>query len=114
METIEQISRNPDYKDFDFIAEIVELSDDNYNIHEIWEQSVEKSLILGKDEAEIMLSFGNMLGTSDISGQLSSIEIYKKRLEFLLSGLRKDYESKGKMYRSLGLLLGIMTGIVLL
>lgn len=106
--------KNPEYEPLDFIADINIQDKTERNIHDIWSESVEKSSVLGKKEAEIMLSFGNMLGTSDISGQLSSIEIYKKRLENLLAEFRNDYQQKGRMYRSVGMLLGIMAGIMLL
>lgn len=105
---------NPEYEMLDFISEMNKADKTDRNIHDIWREAVEKSSVLRKRESEIMLSFGNMLGTSDISGQLSSIEIYKKRLENLLAESRNDYERKGKMYRSVGVLLGIMAGIMLL
>lgn len=113
-ELIQQTSQNSIYGNIDFIKKISERSAEEYDIHSIWNEEVRKSLFLKKEEMDIMLLFGDMLGTSDISGQLSSIELYRKKLEYLHSGLRKDYERKGRMYCSVGLLSGIMAGILLL
>lgn len=113
-EMIEASSENPEYRNLDFIQKLAVLLDTEHDVHEIWQKCVSDSSVLGSDEKELMFSFGNMLGKSDTGGQISSIKIYKKRLEFLLEKFRNEYERKGRMYRSAGLLLGIMTGIVLL
>jgi stage III sporulation protein AB len=96
----------------DFIKELVSISENEADIHKAWSEAVKKS-VFGNEEREIMLLFGNMLGTSDINGQVSAIELYKKRLDNLFNELKTEYESKGRMYRSVGVLIGIMAGILL-
>lgn len=102
------------YSEIDFLKKISYRSNDEYDIHSIWKEETEKSQFLKSDEREIMLMFGEMLGTSDISSQISSIEFYRKKLEYLHTLLQKEYESKGRMYCSVGLLSGITAGILLL
>ncbi len=109
---IYEISINNSYSSLDFIKELVSMSENEADIHKAWSEAVKKSAF-GNEEREIMFLFGNMLGTSDINGQVSAIELYKKRLDNLFNELKTEYESKGRMYRSGGVLIGIMAGILL-
>lgn len=113
MEITEHIYNNSNYKKLDFIAEIIEMSQTRYDMHEMWREAVIKSDILHGDEKDIMVSMGNILGTSDTDGQISAIELHKKRLERVLENAVREYEQKGRMYRSMGVLAGAMAGIML-
>ncbi len=113
MEITEHIYNNANYKNLDFIAEIIKMSQTRYNIHDMWIEAVIKSDILHCEEKDIMISMGNMLGTSDTEGQISALELHKKRLERVLKNAVREYEQKGRMYRSMGVLAGAMAGIML-
>lgn len=110
---IDEVSVSTAYGSLDFVIEMAEFSEHEPDIHKVWRKAVKNSS-MGNKEKEIMILFGDMLGTSDINGQISAIEIYKKRLENLYEELEREYGSKGRMYRSAGVLIGIMAGIILL
>ena len=69
---------------------------------------------INKDELDIMLSLGNMLGTTDTEGQLQGISDIRTRVEGLYSRRQNEYDKKGKLYRSIGLLTGAALGIMII
>lgn len=112
-EIVGNINSNDSYSRLDFVGEIMKMLKSRYDIHNVWNEAVMKSDILCKEEKEILVSMGNMLGTSDISGQISALELHRKRLERVFSKAVREYEQKGRMYRSLGVLAGAAAGIML-
>lgn len=68
-----------------------------------------------KDDAwRILADFWKELGTSDSEGQikmLSSLEVQAKKLVEVRVA---EYEKYGKMYRSVGILFGLMAGIAVI
>ena len=61
-----------------------------------------------------MIDFGNFFGTSDIEGQLTSIDSSLERLHEIQKVRCEDYKRKGKLYRSIGMLFGVMAGIIVI
>lgn len=82
------------------------------NFHEIWQTAVEKDTSLKSEEKHILLELGAALGTSDIDGQMSVIEAASERIASLEKKLESDYFDKSRLYRSMGILFGIMAGII--
>ncbi len=82
-----------------------------------WENAVKENIkktSLNKEDEDVLLTFGKMLGSSDLEGQIKNIRF---TLEQLRLQERKAEESRSKnenMYRSLGILGGIAVVIVLL
>jgi len=83
---------------------------------EAWEKSIEENyakLSLNKEDKTILVTFGKMLGNSDLEGQLNNIKLMSSQLklqELKAEGMRLKNE---KMYRSLGVLSGLAITIVL-
>ena len=55
-----------------------------------------------------------MLGTTDTEGQLKGISDIRTRVECLYNKRRNEYDKKGKLYRSIGLLTGAALGIMII
>jgi len=79
-----------------------------------WGSSVRHDSEIGDEEKELLLCFASKLGTSDTSGQLSSLELLSEQLKRIETRRNDEYSRKGKLYRSVGLLAGIMIGIVVI
>ena len=84
------------------------------NFHDKWKDAVMLQENIPEEEQRILLGFGDMLGTSDIDGQLASISSYEAELEGLERKRRDDFLRKGKLYRSAGALFGVMAGILII
>ncbi len=82
-----------------------------------WEEAVRgniKKTSLNREDEEILVSFGKLLGGSDLEGQVKNIRL---TLYQLRSQEQKAEESRKKnesMYRSLGILGGLAVVIVLI
>ena len=62
----------------------------------------------------ILLDFGDLLGTSDIDGQLIGISAVKALMLERFQRRSEEYHSKAKLYRSVGVLAGVMVGIMVI
>ncbi|HOJ09114.1 MAG TPA: stage III sporulation protein SpoIIIAB [Clostridiales bacterium] len=86
------------------------------NLAQAWERAIKDNIYktsLNKEDEEILVSFGKMLGNSDIEGQIKNIRftIYQLSLqEQKAEELKKRNET---MYRTLGIL-GGATAVILL
>ncbi len=67
---------------------------------------------LPDEERQLLAEFGDSLGKSDAEGQLSVIEGLKERLRRITVSREEAYSQKGRMYRSVGVLFGVMAGIL--
>lgn len=69
---------------------------------------------LTSEEKELICSFYSQLGTTDLQGQLSMIEIYKKDFSNQLSKLSDNKDNKCRLLRTGGLLTGIFICLLLI
>lgn len=82
---------------------------------EAWEKSIDNMQSdLNSSDKKLLKSFGCSLGTSDISGQLSSIEVFKADFSKIENDAIVLYDKKSKLYRSLGILCGMFLSIMLI
>lgn len=80
-----------------------------------WKRAVENwKGHLDGDDKELVSSLGNILGAADVSGQLSSISCIRNQLDKSLKEAEKTCAVKGKLARSLGVLIGLAIGIVMM
>ena len=100
----------------DFADIIRECRRDN-DIKSAWEQACGRLKALSychAAESELMLSLGRSLGTSDISGQLSLIELHSEKLSALRKSASEESAKKGKLFRSVGALCGIGAAVLIM
>lgn len=91
--------------------------DDGLSAFHAWEKAVKENIkktALNEEDEKILVSFGQMLGNSDLDGQINNIRLtinHLKLQEQKAEESRKKYET---MYMTLGMLGGITIVIVLL
>lgn len=78
-----------------------------------WEKAV-KSQKLSSDEEQVLLCLGNIIGRSDGASQLNSISSLEVSIENIEKRRNDEYLKKGRLYRSLGVLVGLMLGILII
>lgn len=66
------------------------------------------------EERELLLSLGRSLGTSDVSGQLSLIELHSEKLNALAKAAAEEFAAKGKLFRSVGALCGVGAAVLII
>ena len=81
-----------------------------------WENGINKqkrNLNLKDDDYRVIENFGNMLGKTDLQGQLSEIDLNLTFLENQLHEAEIECRKNEKMYRSLGTIVGLAIVIIL-
>jgi len=78
-----------------------------------WTKGVESDTGLSEEERRYLLRMGGSLGKSGVRGQLSFLEIHRNEAEAMLEAAGREYEEKGKLYRSFGVLAGAFISVML-
>lgn len=87
-----------------------------YNASELWEKAVERYIddtYLSRADKSILLSFGNALGYLDKEMQKNNINLCILYLEDEMKKLDLHHQKNGRLYRSLGILSGLLIVILL-
>lgn len=71
-----------------------------------------EELALDKEEKRKIGLLGERLGYLDREMQIRQLELYEADFQYLLQGLKRDESEKKKLYRSLGIMGGIMLAIL--
>ena len=80
-----------------------------------WEDMLKKySKTLSCEDVQILLGFGKSIGTSDVSGELSNIDMYINLLQAQINEAQNIIETKSNIYKTLGLSLGLAIAIILI
>lgn len=83
--------------------------------HTQWEDMLKNyTKTLLKADIEILNNFGKALGKSDLSGELSNIDMYITLLESQITHAQQCIETKSGVYKTLGLTLGLAVAIILI
>lgn len=92
------------------------MNDSSATAGQAWEKSVNDNIKLtslnGEDKS-ILLSFGKMLGNSDLEGQLKNIRLTISQLKLQEQKAEENRKKNESMFKSLGVLGGIAIVIVL-
>ena len=80
----------------------------------MWKDAVNSQKNLPEDIKRILNDFGSTLGQSDIEGQLVAIGAIAENAEILEKKYSEMYSQKGRLYRSVGMLFGVMVGILII
>lgn len=112
-EIINALKQNKMYEKLSFINNLECNISTPFN--SAWDKSIDNMQSeLETADKKLLKSFGNSLGTTDILGQLSSIEVFKADFKRLEKEASESYGKKSRLYRSLGLLGGIFISIMLM
>lgn len=82
--------------------------------HSAWNQAVEETSELNKEDKELLFSLGSQLGSSDVSGQVALLEMNKNLFSRKLTEAIGENSKKGKMYRSVGVLAGLGIAVIII
>jgi stage III sporulation protein AB len=96
---------------YEFIERIASTGDD---FRGSWASVTNTLTELEEGERDIIKSVGRALGTSDVDGQLSMLEVNTKLLCSYSEAARELYSQKGKLYRTCGILTGLFMAILII
>jgi len=85
------------------------------NAMDAWNESIEETKTnLSNEDVKNIKSFGKTLGQTDKEGQISNIEVTESFIEMQISKARKEEEKNSKMYKTLGIIIGLAFVIILI
>lgn len=108
------LKSDSEFKDLTFLQYLPDEYNAGEDFRHCWNQALESQKNLGKEEKELLAYFGSVLGKSDVDGQLSSISEIRKELERIYAVRLENLQKKGRLYRTTGLLFGVMAGILVI
>ena len=97
-----------------FIEKMPDIYTETANFRSLWADAVSSESGIPAEEKKLLIDFGNILGTTDIEGQISSISAQITLMEGLREQRMAEYRQKGRLYRSLGVMAGVMIGIIII
>ncbi len=82
-----------------------------------WQNAVQRLSVCGfcgKEETAVLSELGRELGTCSAEGQLAMLELHRCRLDKLSAEADECAKSKGKLFRSVGALLGAGAAVLII
>ena len=80
-----------------------------------WEKAVDTVIFnMNEEDKSILKSLGNLLGKTDLEGQISQIELTEHFLEEQIIKAEKERQKNEKLFRTLGMTAGLAIVIILM
>ena len=108
-----ELKRDSELAPLTFLQSLPESYDGGADFRECWENAVRAANIC-TDEESICLRLGAIIGRSDSASQVTSIRSLEVNLAEIEKRRSEAYLRKGRLYRSVGLLFGVMAGILVI
>lgn len=116
-EMLNLLSEKEALKQLTFINQCKIFMSDGCEFPEAWKKALKDrdcTKNFRKKDIELLLDFGEYLGVTDITGQLSNCEVYLELIRFNLNEAKKEREQYSGIITVLGFLSGIALIIVLI
>lgn len=82
---------------------------------EAWNTAIETDILnINAEDRNILKDLGKLLGKTDIKGQVNQIELTSSFLDNQIKKAEQEREKNEKMYRTLGMILGLGIVIILI
>lgn len=111
---VAELKKNISFNKLTFLNDISESYNPEENFHTMWSAAVNLQKDIPDDIRKILYDFGDIVGKSDIEGQISSIDSIIESMVIIEKNYSEIYSQKSRLYRSVGLLFGIMIGILII
>ena len=85
-----------------------------YQTREVWENCIQDADIsINQEDKDILKKLGKLLGQTDVEGQVSEIEVIENFLNMQIEKAEEEKKKNQKMYKTLGVTIGLIFVIVL-
>lgn len=87
----------------------------NENAGKAWEEALEESnTSMTKEDIEVLKNLSNLLGKVDIEGQVNEVELVENFLDTQIELAEEEKQKYVKMYKTLGVTIGLAVVIILI
>ena len=81
---------------------------------EVWENCIQQADIsINQEDKDILKKLGKLLGQTDVEGQVSEIEVTENFLNIQIDKAEEEKKKNQKMYKTLGITIGLIFVIIL-
>ena len=85
-----------------------------YQAKEVWENCIQEADIsIKQEDKDILKKMGKLLGQTDVEGQISDIEVTENFLDMQIEKAEEEKKKNQKMYKTLGIVAGLVFVIIL-
>ena len=85
-----------------------------YQTREVWGNCIQDADIsINQEDKDILKRLGKLLGQTDVEGQVSEIEVTQNFLNMQIEKAEEDKKKNQKMYKTLGVTIGLIFVIIL-
>lgn len=112
-EILRDLAADPSFSGLSFVRTAAAELSCGINFADAWEKGVNSDTDLSEDERRYLLRIGVSLGRSGVKGQLSFLAANRNEAEAMLEAAGREYDEKGKLYRSFGVLAGAFISVML-
>ena len=112
---LREIEEKKALKDLSFLAVCLHLCKQGTAFPVYWRESLETDGLdpLTVVDRQILTDLGNVLGSTGLQGQIDQLNLLQSRLKSQLEAASQRYATNGNLYRSLGLMGGLLLVILL-
>lgn len=114
-EILREIEQKKTVKDLTFLPVCLSFHQNGMAFPAAWRESLKDPAldVLTEEERQILSDIGDVLGSTGLQGQLDQLHLLQIRLKNQLDAASQHYATSGKLYRSLGLMGGVLLVILL-
>lgn len=81
----------------------------------VWENCIQEADIsIKQEDKDILKKLGKLLGQTDVEGQVSEIEVTESFLDIQIDKAEEEKKKNQKMYKTLGIVMGLVFVIILI
>lgn len=85
-----------------------------YPTKDVWENCIQDADIsIKQEDKDILKKLGKLLGQTDVEGQISEIEVTQNFLDTQIEKAEEEKKKNQKMYKTLGIVTGLVFVIIL-
>ena len=85
-----------------------------YQVKEVWENCIQDADIsIKQEDKDILKKLGKLLGQKDVDGQISEIEVTENFLNMQIENAEEEKKKNQKIYKTLGVVAGLVFVIIL-
>ena len=85
-----------------------------YQTRDVWENCIQDADIsINQEDKDILKRLGKLLGQTDVEGQVSEIEVTQNFLNMQIEKAEEDKKKNQKLYKTLGVTIGLIFVIIL-
>ncbi len=113
-EIFTEISKTSNYNISEFFMKVVEKMK-NKSASEAWEEGIDEiESNLTQQDKQTIKTLSKLLGTTDVDGQVSQIEVTESFLEEQIRQAQEEKNKNEKLYQQLGMTIGLAIVIILI